>query len=194
VAASEYAFIGLGANLGEAQSTLAAAVRALSALPGAGLAGVSRLYRTRPVGVIAQNDFLNAVVELEVPAGPDPETGALALLEALKENELALGRQPRRRWGPREVDLDLLLFGDHALDVRRPEGRWLTVPHPEMGHRLFVLAPLAELTPELRPPGWSKSIEAAREELLRLEGPAAVAPVGEWSPTQLEWVSLTELG
>ena len=89
------------------------------------------LYRTKPVGVTDQPDFLNAVVALDVPAGPDPETGALALLGALKQLEQALGRQKRQRWGPREIDLDLLLFGRNSINVKRPDERWLVVPHPE---------------------------------------------------------------
>jgi 2-amino-4-hydroxy-6-hydroxymethyldihydropteridine diphosphokinase len=194
MAAGERAYIGLGANLGDAATNLARAVRALAALPGSRLRAVSRLYRTTPVGVADQPDFLNAVVELDVPTGPDPEIGALALLEALKHIERAVGRQPRRRWGPREVDLDLLLFGEHQLDARRPDDRWLTVPHPGMGRRLFVLAPLAELAPELHPAGWSQSIEAAREERMRVEGPGAVAPIGEWNPTRREWISLPGAG
>ena len=115
------AYIGLGANMGDAPDTLARAVRALAALPGVRLRGVSRLYVTRPVGVLDQPDFHNAVVALDVPAGPDPETGALALLIALKGLERAFGRQERERWGPRELDLDLLLFGRHRVRVERPD-------------------------------------------------------------------------
>ena len=85
------AYIGLGANVGDARANLADAVRALAALPGARLRAASRLYRTKPVGVTDQPDFLNAVIALDVPAGPDPETGALALLAALKLLEGAIG-------------------------------------------------------------------------------------------------------
>ena len=81
------AYIGLGSNVGDSQQTLQNAVRALDALPGARVRKVSRLYRTKPVGVRDQPDFLNAVVALDVPAGPDPDTGALALLAALKNIE-----------------------------------------------------------------------------------------------------------
>jgi 2-amino-4-hydroxy-6-hydroxymethyldihydropteridine diphosphokinase len=87
------AYVALGANVGDARATLAAAVRTLSALPGARLVAVSRLYATRPVGVTDQPDFLNAAVALDVPAGPDPETGALALLVAMKQLEHAFGRK-----------------------------------------------------------------------------------------------------
>jgi 2-amino-4-hydroxy-6-hydroxymethyldihydropteridine diphosphokinase len=177
------AYVGLGSNVGDARRTLANAVRALAALPGAGLRAISPLYLTAPVGVTDQPDFHNAVVALDVPAGPDPQTGALALLAALKHIERALGRQPRQRWGPREIDLDLLVFGRHRVDVRRPDGRWLTVPHPQMAERLFVLAPLSDLAPGLRPPGWHESVETARRRRLGAEGDGAVRPVGELTTT-----------
>lgn len=181
------AYIGLGANVGEAQATLARAVRALAALPGARLDGVSGLYRTRPVGVTDQPDFLNAVVALDVPAGPDPETGALALLAALKGLEAALGRRPGGRWGPREVDLDLLIFGPHEVKVERPDGRWLQVPHPQMAERLFVLAPLAELAPDLRPPGWDESVAQAATRRWAVEGDEAVRNAGRWAGEPDSW-------
>jgi 2-amino-4-hydroxy-6-hydroxymethyldihydropteridine diphosphokinase len=165
----------LGANVGDARANLRNAVRALAALPGVRLRGVSRLYRTQPVGLSGQPEFLNAVASLDVPAGPDPETGALALLAALKSIEHALGRRQRERWGPREIDLDLLVFGRHAINVERPDARWLVVPHPEARNRLFVLAPLADLAPGLRPPGWRESVDTARARQEQLEGTSAVA-------------------
>jgi len=172
------AYIGLGSNLGDARATLANAVRALDALPGARVRGVSRLYRTKPVGLLDQPDFRNAVVALEVPAGPDPNTGALALLTALKGLEQVFGRQKRERWGPRELDLDLLVFGRHLLDVKGPDGLWMKVPHPEAQHRLFVLAPLAELSPGLRPPGWGETVETARRRQAIAEGEGSAQVVG----------------
>jgi 2-amino-4-hydroxy-6-hydroxymethyldihydropteridine diphosphokinase len=141
-------------------------------LPGVTLRAVSPLYRTRPVGGVEQPDFLNAVAALAVPAGRDPEAGAVALLLALKQVEAAFGRQPRERWGPRELDLDLLLFGDHRIERRA--NPWLVVPHPEMANRLFVLAPLADLAPTLCPPGWSESVAQARDRRRQVEGPAAI--------------------
>jgi 2-amino-4-hydroxy-6-hydroxymethyldihydropteridine diphosphokinase len=168
------AYVGLGANVGDARANLRNAVRAISALPGVRLRGASRLYRTKPVGVTDQPDFLNAAVALDVPAGPDPETGALALLAALKSLEQAIGRKQRERWGPREVDLDLLLFGRHAINVQRPGGRWLIVPHPEAQRRLFVLVPLADLAPGLRPPRWRETVSSARDRQRAVEGDDAV--------------------
>ena len=188
------AYIGLGANVGDAQRTLGAAVHVLAALPGVRLRAVSRLYATRPVGVTDQPDFHNAVVALDVPSGPDPTTAALALLIALKGLEHAFGRQERARWGPRELDLDLLIFGRHRLRVERPEAarsadpaktgvQWLEVPHLSARERLFVLAPLADLAPRLVPPGWGEAVETARRRRAVTDGDAAVRQIGLWSGT-----------
>jgi 2-amino-4-hydroxy-6-hydroxymethyldihydropteridine diphosphokinase len=185
------AYIGLGANVGDAPGTLVRAVRSLEALPGVKLRGVSQLYVTRPVGVAEQPEFHNAVAALDVPAGPDPKTGALALLIALKGLERAFGRQERQRWGPRELDLDLLLFGRHRVRVERPDAarsadpaktgvQWLDVPHASARERLFVLAPLADLAPGLVPPGWRETVETARRRQEAIEGADAVRPVAEW--------------
>ncbi len=208
---SEFAFIGLGANAGEARASLEQAVTALSNLPGVSLTGVSRLYRTRPVGPVAQDDFLNAVVSLRVPAGVSPKAvatpqgvpraAAMELLVALKGLERAMGRVERERWGPREVDLDLLLFGDHDFRIERDEAaqsadpargsaQWLQVPHPSAHERSFVLAPLADLAPDLEPPGWGESVAAARARALTAEGPDAVQVIGEWDDAASRWRDL----
>jgi 2-amino-4-hydroxy-6-hydroxymethyldihydropteridine diphosphokinase len=182
------AYVGLGANLGDAPRTLAAAVAALRALPGARLAGVSGLYQTRPVGPADQPDFHNAVVALDVPAGPDPETGARALLTALKAFERAFGRVDGPRWGARALDLDLVAFGDASVSFGRPgEPGWLTVPHPETARRLFVLAPLAELAPAWLPPGWPETVASAGERRRREEGRGAVRRVAVWIPEAGNW-------
>jgi 2-amino-4-hydroxy-6-hydroxymethyldihydropteridine diphosphokinase len=197
----EVTWIGLGANVGEARTSLERAVPALGSLPGTSLTGVSRLYRTRPVGPVAQGDFLNAVVGLRVPAGASPEAGAMDLLVALKGLERAMGRVERERWGPRELDLDLLLFGDHALHVaREPAARsddpsrgndqWLEVPHPSAAARLFVLAPLADLAPDLEPPGWGLTVTAARDRAEMVEGPDAVEAVAQWDWRGGRWVDI----
>ena len=169
------------------------AVRALATLPGVRLRGVSRLYATRPVGVLDQPDFLNAAVALDVPSGPDPESGALALLLALKGLEAAFGRRTRGRWGPRELDLDLLVFGRHRIHVERPPDarsgdpsrtgvQWLDVPHAAAAERLFVLTPLADLAPGLVPPGWGATVGSLRRAREAVEGADAVRPVARWEP------------
>jgi 2-amino-4-hydroxy-6-hydroxymethyldihydropteridine diphosphokinase len=191
--------VGLGANIGDAAGTLTAAVHALAALPGVRLVGVSRLYATAPVGVTDQPEFRNAVVALDVPAGPDPPAGALALLIALKGLERAFGRRDGPRWGPRALDLDLLVFGRYPVRVERPPearsedparaAQWLIVPHASARERLFVLAPLADLAPGLRPPGWGETVAAARRRAEMREGSAAARPIGEWDAGEGTWTA-----
>lgn len=194
------AYIGLGANLGDAGATLAGGVRAIATLPGARLHAVSRLYATEPVGVIDQPAFRNAVVALDVPASPDPATGATALLIALKQLERAFGRRDRERWGPRELDLDLLVFGRARLALDRPpEGmsldpgkadRLLVVPHPEAARRLFVLAPLADVAAGLVPPGWTETIATAAARRRLEEGADAARPIAAWDADRSDWQEL----
>jgi 2-amino-4-hydroxy-6-hydroxymethyldihydropteridine diphosphokinase len=186
------AYVGLGANLGGAAATLAEAVHALHALPGLRVDGVSRLYATRPVGMVDQPEFRNAVAALDVAvaAGVQPEEAALRLLVTLKGLELDFGRQPRERWGPREVDLDLLLFGRHAISIERPAaGRSanpakaalpLTVPHVEARRRLFVLTPLEDLAAGLVPPGWGETVATAAARQRDVEGAGAVRAIARW--------------
>ncbi len=204
------AFVGLGSNLGARERSLAAAVAALAVLPGSSLVAVSDLYATKPVGVTDQPEFRNAVVGLDVPPGSDPVAGAIALLVALKGIERAFGRRRRRRWGPRELDLDLLLFGDARLSVerppdglsaaaasdlgRRPDKRVLVVPHPEVEGRLFVLAPLADVAPTLVPPGWTEDVAAARARRERIEGPDAVRRVARWDADARAWRPISAAG
>ena len=192
------AYVGLGANVGDARATLTAAVGALAALPGTSVAGVSRLYLTAPVEVTDQPDFHNAAVALDVSARPGAAAGPIALLLALKSIERALGRQDRFRYGPRELDLDLLIFGDERLSVERPEAgrspdpakveKLLEVPHPEAARRLFVLAPLSDLAPDLVPPGWTESVEAARARQESIEGLSSVRVLAVWDSVLGRWV------
>jgi 2-amino-4-hydroxy-6-hydroxymethyldihydropteridine diphosphokinase len=197
----EHAFVGLGANLGDAWATLARAVEALGALPHTRVTAVSRLYRTRPVGPVVQGDFLNAVVAADTAAGVDPAQGAMDLLIGLKRLERDFGRETRERWGPREIDLDLLLFGDHELHVARPPAaysvdaarsgvQWLDVPHAAAAERLFVLAPLADVAATLEPPGWGRSVEAARARALAAEGEDAVTAIAEWDAVGHRWLGV----
>lgn len=133
------AYIGLGSNVGDRLENLRRAIAALEA-PGVSVRKVSSVYETAPVGPI-QPDFLNAVAE--VSTGLD----APNLLAVLEKIEAQIGRTPGERWGPRELDLDLLLFGDEV--IHEPA---LEVPHPEMIRRSFVLVPLLEIAPDSRLP------------------------------------------
>lgn len=132
------AFVALGSNLGDRRAHLDAALAALAVLPGTRLEAVSPLYETAPVGPAGQQDYLNAVARLSTTLGP------FALLDALLAIEQARGRVRRERWGPRTLDLDLLLHGDTRLNDPR-----LTLPHPAMLGRAFVLVPLSDLAPDL---------------------------------------------
>jgi len=138
------AFIGLGANLGDPRSTLRDALLRLAALPATRLVARSSAYRSAPVDA-AGPEFVNAVAELQTALVPHE------LLHALQAIEQAHGRERPYRNAPRTLDLDLLLYGDDVID--EPE---LTVPHPRMHRRAFVLMPLAELAPELPVPGMGK--------------------------------------
>lgn len=138
------AYIGLGSNLCDPWAQVTSALEALAALPGCRLAAVSALYRTAPVGPIDQPDYVNAVAALDTALEPS------ALLAELQALERRHGRaRDGRRWGPRTLDLDILLYADLRLDIPG-----LTIPHPEMANRAFVLVPLAEIAaPGLAIPG-----------------------------------------
>jgi 2-amino-4-hydroxy-6-hydroxymethyldihydropteridine diphosphokinase len=178
------AYVGLGANLGDPDRTLAAAVRALDATPGLRVRAVSPLYATRPVGPPGQPEYRNAVAAVDISASGSPEEAAVEFLRTLKALEQTFRRKPRRRWAPREIDLDLLIFGRHALSVADPP---LTVPHPLAQKRLFVLAPLRDLVPRLRPPGWHETVESAYRRQLSAEGQDAVRAVGVWDAAADRW-------
>jgi 2-amino-4-hydroxy-6-hydroxymethyldihydropteridine diphosphokinase len=147
------AYVGLGANVGSVIATIYAAEDRLGDLPATVVRRRASLYRTAPWGVVDQPDFINTVVEIETLLQP------LDFLRALKSIELELGREPATHWGPRVIDLDLLLYGDVSLAT--PE---LHVPHAEIWQRLFVLEPLAELRPDLHHPD-GRSIVMVSEDL-----------------------------
>ena len=135
------AYIGLGANLGDAQGALEAAFDALAALPHTQLLRRSSIYRSAPIDSSGP-DYLNAVAELRTSLAP------IELLRHLQAIELAHGRERPYRNAPRTLDLDLLLHGELVLDSAE-----LTLPHPRTQQRAFVLQPLAELAPDLVIPG-----------------------------------------
>ncbi len=136
------AYVGLGANLGAREETLRRAVELLRAADGVDVLAVSQLRETEPVGVVDQPPFLNGAVALETTRT------ARELLDLLLEIEASLGRVREERWGPRTIDLDLLVYGDEVVDEPG-----LRVPHPHLDERRFALEPLAELAPELEVPG-----------------------------------------
>lgn len=148
------AYIGIGSNLDDPVGQVRSAITALGQLPDTTVTAVSSLYRSRPVGPQDQPDFTNAVARLETALS------AFTLLRHMQSIEDNHGRRREgRRWGPRTLDLDLLLFGDQRIN--EPD---LRVPHPEMTRRGFVLRPLAEIDPEANIPG-AGPVRAALENL-----------------------------
>jgi 2-amino-4-hydroxy-6-hydroxymethyldihydropteridine diphosphokinase len=141
------AFLGMGSNLGDSRRLLRDAVDAL----GDGVVAVSPVYEAEPVGgPPGQQDYLNIVVELDTDRTPRQ------LLALCRRLEAAAGRVRAERWGPRTLDVDVLLVGE--LRVDEPD---LVVPHPRMYERRFVMAPLADLAPELVPPDWQDRVEGS---------------------------------
>ncbi|WP_100639283.1 2-amino-4-hydroxy-6-hydroxymethyldihydropteridine diphosphokinase [Marinobacter salexigens] len=135
------AFIGLGSNLQEPAAQLARAVAELAALPETTLIAQSPFYASSPVGPQDQPDFVNGAAWISTELGPH------ALLDQLQAIEQAHGRERLKHWGPRTLDLDLLVFGNQVLDDDR-----LTVPHRELPNRNFALQPLLDLKPDLKLP------------------------------------------
>jgi 2-amino-4-hydroxy-6-hydroxymethyldihydropteridine diphosphokinase len=131
------AFVGLGSNMADPASQLAGAVARLAALPKTELLAQSAFYSSKPVGPQNQPDFVNGAVWLRTELPP------LELLDQLQAIEQAHGRERTQHWGPRTLDLDLLLYGNEAIASER-----LTVPHAELANRDFVLQPLLDLDPE----------------------------------------------
>ena len=155
-------FVGLGANLGEPAVQLRAAVLALTALPQTQVKKVSTFYRSSAIGPAGQPDYCNAVAQLDTALAPQD------LLDAMQGIEDAAGRVRGERWGARVLDLDLLLYGQVVCSTER-----LTLPHPELAFRDFVLWPLTEIAPEVQVP----LLGRARDLLAQLPTPA----LSEWT-------------
>jgi 2-amino-4-hydroxy-6-hydroxymethyldihydropteridine diphosphokinase len=137
---AERAFLGLGSNLGDRLANLQRAVDLLASTEGVRVTASSRVYETEPVGGPSQPEYLNAVVEVETELGPRE------LLDACLAVEEELGRVRRERWGPRTIDVDVLMYGEERVDEPG-----LVVPHPRMPERAFVMTPLLELDPAPAP-------------------------------------------
>jgi len=137
----ETAHIGLGSNIGDRAAHIAEAIERIRGLSETRVTAVSSLFETAPVGKTDQPHFLNAVIAAETKLEPE------ALLTELLRIENSLGRTRVERWGPRVIDLDLLQMGDRTLQTAR-----LTLPHPRMAARPFVLHPLLEISPDLADP------------------------------------------
>jgi len=158
---STLAYIALGSNLQNPLEQVKRAISSLAALPNTQLIAQSKLYRTKPVGKLDQPDFINAVVALQV------KCSAQELLRHCQAIEKDQGRVRPERWGPRTLDVDILLFGDEMIN-----GADLMVPHPRMRERAFVLVPLADIAPNLVLPDGTllqNLLPSADNNLLRLE-------------------------
>lgn len=131
------AVLGLGSNVGERRAALAAAVDALRAHSGIEIITASLLYESEPWGMTSQRDFLNAAVRVATPIAP------AELLATILAVEASLGRVRMKKWGPRSIDIDILVFGEEIID-----GPGLTIPHPHLTERAFALAPLVDVMPD----------------------------------------------
>ena len=162
----ERAYIAIGSNLGDRRTYLEAGIKEVAALPGTRLAAISRAYETPPLGPVAQPDFLNAVFAVETSLAPVPLLAALLAIE--KKHQ----RQRRIHWGPRTLDLDLLLYGEYLF-----KSATLTLPHPHMHERSFVLIPLCEIAPRLSHPGTGRPFSAYLAALADARDARAVGPL-----------------
>jgi len=148
------AWLSLGANLGDAAGTINRAIARIDRLPGTAIVEVSPLYRTAPVGYTDQPPFMNLAVSIRTTLAPEE------LVAACRTIEQSLGRRERPRWHEREIDIDLLIYDGVRID--RPG---LTVPHPRMNGRAFVMIPLGDIAPALIHPVTGETIAAIRDRI-----------------------------
>ncbi|MBT9313955.1 2-amino-4-hydroxy-6-hydroxymethyldihydropteridine diphosphokinase [Leptothoe spongobia] len=153
--------IALGSNLGDSEQTIETTLARLDQIDGMRVGARSRLYKTAPVGP-PQPDYINACAIVQTTLSP------AQMLQVLLAIEASFGRIRRERWGPRTLDLDLLLYGDRVIDTPT-----LTLPHPRMHERAFVLVPLAEIAPDWQHPVSQRTVA----ELLRQVDPSGVYPL-----------------
>ncbi len=153
-------FLGIGSNLGNPENNCREAIERISEIEGVKVLRASSLYKTEPVGITDQPWFVNAVAEIRSHISPGE------LFNGLKKVETAMGREAVQRWGPRIIDIDILLFDQDVIDDEN-----LKIPHPEMHKRRFVLTPLNELAPYAIHPAFGVSIKGLLE---RIEDSSAV--------------------
>ncbi len=161
------AYLGLGANLGDPEAQLRQALECLNTAEEVEVTRISRFYRTPPLGPPGQPWYVNAAARVRTRLGPEE------LLRLLHRVEAAMGRERGEKWGPRVIDLDLLLYNGEVIFA--PD---LVVPHPEMHRRAFVLAPLAEIAPQ----AWHPVLQKSAAELLAGLDPADLAALQPISP------------
>ena len=149
-------YLGLGGNLGDREAALREALRLLDAAPGLRQVACSSLYETEPWGVTDQPRFLNLAAGFETTLPPP------ALLAACQSVESTVGRAATYRWGPRLIDVDILLYGSEIVSLATPD---LQIPHPRLTQRAFALVPLAELAPELGVPPDGMSVHRLLDQV-----------------------------
>ena len=162
---STTACLGLGSNIGDRMAHMRDAIDMLHAADGIDITRISPIYQTEPVGYEVHEDFYNMVVEINTSMFPN------RLLEVVKEIEKNLGRRESVHKGPREMDIDILLYGKEAIEEYR-----LTIPHPRMLNREFVLRPLYDIAPDMRIPSYGISVHDA---LAKIEGEKRVVRLKE---------------
>lgn len=161
--AQNIAFLGLGSNIGDRVKALKTAQGLIAGIEGVEVVSSSSIYETEPVGFADQPRFLNSALKIETTLSPEE------LILRLKEIEGKMGRVDTVRWGPRIIDIDILLFGDMAVETT-VEKMKLTIPHPEMTVRAFVLVPLKEIAPDVIHPVLKKSVVELVDDLGDVRG------------------------
>ena len=165
------AYLGFGSNMGRRQANLARARTILADAEGVAIVDCSSVYETEPWGYIEQPPFLNCVAAVETTLEP------AQLLQLAKETEERLGRRPGIRFGPRPIDIDILLFGSRIIEWKTPD---LQIPHPRLAQRAFALTPLAELAGELVHPVLKLTIAELTEAVEEKEGVRLWGPPKSW--------------
>ncbi|RLL41661.1 2-amino-4-hydroxy-6-hydroxymethyldihydropteridine diphosphokinase [Oceanobacillus piezotolerans] len=166
-----YAFLSLGTNIEPRYQYLEKAMEILESHKDITIIKKSSIYETEPVGYLDQADFLNIVIEIET------SLSSISLLDFCQRIEYQLGRERNIRFGPRTIDLDILIYNQENSSVER-----LILPHPRMHERAFVVIPLYEISPDIMVPKWNKTVSELRSELLESD----IKGVRRWMPNGQE--------